>query len=164
LKIFWICFFSRLCVLLVINCRWLWMCQKTNSGMGPICWMAPESIAHRTYSKKSDVWSFGIVGLWILKFQHNIDFSLINLSLLFHWKNEFNLNSTNWKFDLFVLKCLFSLWNCCTTWTSQRWKCYWSCSFNSVSEWKSITWSQINKLWISLIWFDSLFFDWLNDS
>jgi len=34
---------------------------KTNSGVGPVCWMAPESIAHRNYSKKSDVWTFGIV-------------------------------------------------------------------------------------------------------
>jgi serine/threonine protein kinase len=36
---------------------------QTKSGVGPICWMAPESIAHRNYSKKSDVWTFGIVGL-----------------------------------------------------------------------------------------------------
>jgi len=34
---------------------------KTNSGVGPVCWMAPESIAQRQYSKKSDVWTFGIV-------------------------------------------------------------------------------------------------------
>jgi serine/threonine protein kinase len=34
---------------------------KTKSGVGPLCWMAPESIATRIYSKKSDVWSFGIV-------------------------------------------------------------------------------------------------------
>jgi serine/threonine protein kinase len=30
--------------------------------------MAPESIATRTYSKKSDIWSFGIVGLCIFNF------------------------------------------------------------------------------------------------
>jgi predicted Ser/Thr protein kinase len=34
---------------------------KTKHDMGPIRWMAPESLANRTYSKKSDVWSFGIV-------------------------------------------------------------------------------------------------------
>jgi tyrosine-protein kinase Yes len=34
---------------------------KTKSGIGPVCWMAPESIANRSYSKKSDVWTFGIV-------------------------------------------------------------------------------------------------------
>jgi hypothetical protein len=34
---------------------------KTNSTIGPACWMAPESLAHRNYSKKSDVWTFGIV-------------------------------------------------------------------------------------------------------
>jgi serine/threonine protein kinase len=39
--------------------------EKTNTGVGPVCWMAPESIAQRTYSKKSDVWSFGIVGEWV---------------------------------------------------------------------------------------------------
>jgi serine/threonine protein kinase len=34
---------------------------KTQSSIGPVRWMAPESIATRTYSKKSDIWSFGIV-------------------------------------------------------------------------------------------------------
>jgi len=34
---------------------------KTKANVGPIRWMAPESLAKRTYSKKSDVWSFGIV-------------------------------------------------------------------------------------------------------
>jgi serine/threonine protein kinase len=34
---------------------------KTKSGIGPVCWMAPESLAAMTYSMKSDVWSFGIV-------------------------------------------------------------------------------------------------------
>jgi serine/threonine protein kinase len=35
---------------------------QTKSDIGPVCWMAPESVAKRQYSKKSDVWSFGIVG------------------------------------------------------------------------------------------------------
>jgi hypothetical protein len=34
---------------------------KTKTNIGPIRWMAPESIANRIYSKKSDIWSFGIV-------------------------------------------------------------------------------------------------------
>jgi serine/threonine protein kinase len=34
---------------------------KTSSNMGPIRWMAPESIASQTYSIKSDVWMFGII-------------------------------------------------------------------------------------------------------
>jgi predicted Ser/Thr protein kinase len=33
----------------------------TNSNIGPVFWMAPESISNRIYSKKSDVWSYGIV-------------------------------------------------------------------------------------------------------
>jgi hypothetical protein len=34
---------------------------KTYSNIGPIRWMAPESLKNRTYSTKSDVWMFGIV-------------------------------------------------------------------------------------------------------
>jgi Eph receptor A1 len=34
---------------------------KTKTGIGPVRWMAPESLAQKIYSKKSDVWSFGIV-------------------------------------------------------------------------------------------------------
>jgi predicted Ser/Thr protein kinase len=34
---------------------------KSLSNIGPIRWMAPESISQQTYSKKSDVWTFGIV-------------------------------------------------------------------------------------------------------
>jgi serine/threonine protein kinase len=36
---------------------------QTQSGIGPVCWMAPESISQKQYSKKSDDWTFGIVGL-----------------------------------------------------------------------------------------------------
>jgi hypothetical protein len=34
---------------------------KTASNIGPIRWMAPESIAAKHYSKSSDVWMFGII-------------------------------------------------------------------------------------------------------
>jgi serine/threonine protein kinase len=34
---------------------------KTYSNIGPIRWMAPESIGQHKYSKQSDVWTFGIV-------------------------------------------------------------------------------------------------------
>jgi serine/threonine protein kinase len=33
----------------------------TSTSLGPVAWMAPESIATNVYSKKSDVWSFGVV-------------------------------------------------------------------------------------------------------
>lgn len=36
---------------------------KTGGGRLPIKWMAPESIKDRTYTVKSDVWSFGIL-MW----------------------------------------------------------------------------------------------------
>jgi serine/threonine protein kinase len=34
---------------------------KTTNPIGPIRWMSPESIGQQVYSKKSDVWMFGIV-------------------------------------------------------------------------------------------------------
>jgi serine/threonine protein kinase len=34
---------------------------KTINPIGPIRWMSPESIGQQVYSKKSDVWMFGIV-------------------------------------------------------------------------------------------------------
>lgn len=39
---------------------------QTQKGIGPVCWMAPESIAYRVYSKKSDVWMFGILGTFFV--------------------------------------------------------------------------------------------------
>eukprot|EP01083_Nonionella_stella_P172987 595283_1 len=37
--------------------------QRTQSSFGPLKWMAPESIKHKTYSKQSDVYMFGIT-MW----------------------------------------------------------------------------------------------------
>jgi len=37
--------------------------NKTLSDIGPLKWMAPESITSKTYSFASDTWSFGVV-LW----------------------------------------------------------------------------------------------------
>jgi serine/threonine protein kinase len=36
---------------------------KTTNPIGPIRRMSPESIGQQVYSKKSDVWMFGIVGM-----------------------------------------------------------------------------------------------------
>jgi serine/threonine protein kinase len=41
---------------------------KTTNPLRPIRWMSPESIGQQVYSKKSDVWMFGILGLCILNF------------------------------------------------------------------------------------------------
>jgi len=37
--------------------------MQTKSEVGPLKWMSPENIADRLYSKKSDVFSFGVT-LW----------------------------------------------------------------------------------------------------
>jgi len=34
---------------------------STLNGMGPALWMSPESLARQIYSKKSDVWMFGML-------------------------------------------------------------------------------------------------------
>jgi len=34
---------------------------STLSTVGPLRWMAPESLGDKIYSKKSDIWTFGIV-------------------------------------------------------------------------------------------------------
>jgi serine/threonine protein kinase len=39
---------------------------RTKTTVGPVCWMSPESIGQQVYSKKSDVWMFGSVGLFII--------------------------------------------------------------------------------------------------
>jgi serine/threonine protein kinase len=38
---------------------------KTKSTVGPVCWMSPESIGQQVYSKKSDVWMFGMLGMFV---------------------------------------------------------------------------------------------------
>eukprot|EP01113_Clastostelium_recurvatum_P000309 TRINITY_DN10136_c0_g1_i2.p1 TRINITY_DN10136_c0_g1~~TRINITY_DN10136_c0_g1_i2.p1 ORF type:complete len:1030 (-),score=276.47 TRINITY_DN10136_c0_g1_i2:80-3169(-) len=43
--------------------------QRTENYVGPLKWMAPESIMLQQYSKKSDVWSFGVV-VWEILHRH----------------------------------------------------------------------------------------------
>jgi len=40
----------------------------TQKRIGPVCWMAPESIGQRIYSKKSDVWMFGVLSTSLADF------------------------------------------------------------------------------------------------
>eukprot|EP00029_Vermamoeba_vermiformis_P001486 TRINITY_DN1165_c0_g1_i1.p2 TRINITY_DN1165_c0_g1~~TRINITY_DN1165_c0_g1_i1.p2 ORF type:complete len:303 (+),score=61.02 TRINITY_DN1165_c0_g1_i1:1883-2791(+) len=39
---------------------------QTDSTVGPVCWMAPESLTSQKYSFKTDVWSFGILMFEVL--------------------------------------------------------------------------------------------------
>jgi len=39
---------------------------KTDSETGPLKWMAPESLLNKTYSVKSDIWSFGCTVIELL--------------------------------------------------------------------------------------------------
>jgi serine/threonine protein kinase len=41
---------------------------KTMNVIGPIRWMSPESLGQQVYSKKSDIWSFGIVSKLLIIF------------------------------------------------------------------------------------------------
>jgi serine/threonine protein kinase len=54
---------------------------KTKTNVGPIRWMSPESLGQQIYSKKSDVWMFGIVGRAISSSFSNSIF-LLSIKLL----------------------------------------------------------------------------------
>jgi predicted Ser/Thr protein kinase len=56
---------------------------QTVTNIGPIRWMAPESLANRVYSKKSDVWTFGIV-VWdiVARREPHTDIDLLDIGPL----------------------------------------------------------------------------------
>jgi len=39
---------------------------KTESSVGPLKWMSPESLMYKTYSVKSDIWSYGVTVIEVL--------------------------------------------------------------------------------------------------
>jgi serine/threonine protein kinase len=109
--------------------------------------MAPESLAYRTYSKKSDVWSFGIVGeclyFCVCMFSHSyfnhfpIQFTHI-LVLCWYWYYILILILILILFDI-------SVWNCCAKWTSYKCGPCWCWTIDSVS-------SIVVAIWLFLIW------------
>jgi serine/threonine protein kinase len=73
------------------------------SNIGPLRWMAPESIAQQTYSKLSDVWTFGIVG---------------RLRFYPHIKREKLIPQKEMFIKFIVISNQSSVWNCCSMWAS----------------------------------------------
>jgi serine/threonine protein kinase len=96
---------------------------KTRTDIGPIRWMAPESISSRKYSKKSDVWSFGIV----CKFEKFLLFPF----QIFIWDIEIY----DWSWFIVSLKIhnTWSVGNHITTWASFGYGFIGCWSENSVS-------------------------------
>jgi hypothetical protein len=112
--------------------------------------MAPESIAKRIYSKKSDVWSFAIVGEWVYVFvcvcvcSHLFALNtflcfVMYLDLCFELLIKLNWEkwTTHTHLHIFcvclLLICIISVWDCCTMWTSYGQKYDWYCNANQVS-------------------------------
>jgi len=50
--------------------------NQTKSTVGPLRWMAPESLNNRMYSNKSDSWSFGMTLIEIIT--HDVPFAAVN--------------------------------------------------------------------------------------
>jgi len=44
---------------------------NTLNRVGPALWMSPESLAKQIYSKKSDVWMFGMLGTYPSRFSES---------------------------------------------------------------------------------------------
>jgi serine/threonine protein kinase len=87
---------------------------KTKSNIGPVFWMAPESIEKQVYSKKSDVWTFGIVGMstfYCCLRRHLFELSIVDLFILFPSCVCGHCYYVIFKMFLF---CVWSVRNCST--------------------------------------------------
>ncbi|XP_073959114.1 fibroblast growth factor receptor homolog 1-like [Choristoneura fumiferana] len=58
--------------------------RKRAPGKLPVRWMAPESLAHNYYTKKSDVWSFGVL-MWEIMTFGNTPYAQIPVHYLYNY-------------------------------------------------------------------------------
>jgi len=58
---------------------------NTLNRVGPALWMSPESLAKQIYSKKSDVWMFGMLGTYPSRFsESSLHGESVGLSMRLH--------------------------------------------------------------------------------
>jgi serine/threonine protein kinase len=83
---------------------------QTKSNIGPLRWMAPESLQSSTYSTQSDVWSFGIVVYEIVA-RHEPHFDEDPMSIGFRIRDEGLVPTIPETCDPFIRDLMLACWH-----------------------------------------------------